>query len=888
MNFKLLWQKHSRLITLGAIVFFCSFLLLQPTSYAHASVVGKIFGFFGDTINTLVLNIVRGGLGLISMLVYGLMRLSHYILIWVLGNPLPDGLSLTNPATNPILNVGWTTLRDFTNMLFILGLAYIGLMTALDLNNFDVKKTFKNLLLVALLINFTPVMCGAIVDGSNIIANFFLNGVSFDSVLNVIESKWSFEGMFSFDFEQGVSQLMNLVGIILFGLVLTVVFFLYALLLLVRIIMIWFLVILSPIAFFAWIFDSSKKYFKMWWDLFIKWATIIVPAGFFLYLSTHVFSQADQLFETQYQSGGDVDFSFFASITPMLMGCGFAIVGFLATLKINAMGSKSIIGVATKASNSVRTKGAAALKKMPYGSLAGATGGTASAVARYKLASAAGKGGFGKLGAGIAGFVAGAGTKAGREWGKRKIEEGVLEKAIPPLKGSYEGRRAKRMDTSKTEARYENLSDAELHKIAAKSPFGPSKAAALKVLSTRKRLTEDEEKQLKKQPQVYETLGIKPDKILEAMSEEGKRNLLNSPEKSKDLDLQVKILQSLADKNRLNKQDEEFILSNLAQFDKQGMSINPLLKSLSSETLQRILQSDQETENHERQVGILETLSEQNRLSPESERILSENITTYEGLGVKVDKLLKGLSEKTKHEIYPKLQSAEEQFKILDTLRKDKDLSSEKGDIKFLQDNAEKFYNLGISLKDFAKALPNLEPYLNIAKIDEKISQDTLDNIKRTSPNLTDAEIKIKAREEIREKEGEEMIKKRFDSLTDEEIKKDLYVGALEVFPYLEERHIDVLAKASMKQRIAFDKMLQKYRTQIYADIRMLENGTDKEKTEAQRRINLIQNKIASNEKFIFEIEDIKKGKKQTNEDEEEEEYAAREEEAGAESATEA
>jgi len=345
-------QKLFSKIILGCFIFCCLLGIFLPLKQALAF---NIWGFLTDGLTVLPLNIIKVTLGFVSWLIYALMLLAHGILMWVLGNPLPDGLSLTNPAKNPIIDIGWTTLRDFTNMLFILGLAYIGLMTALDLSSFNTKKTFTNLLLIALLINFTPIICGAIVDGSNIIANFFISGVSYDEAKDALKSKMGLDAMLSWDFEKNVSELMNIFGVLIFGLVLMVVFALFALLLLVRIIMLWFLVILSPIAFFAWIFDSSKKYFKMWWDLFIKWATIIVPAGFFLYLSTHVFAQADKLFKTQYPSGGEVDFSFFASITPMLMGCGFAIVGFLATLKINAMGTKSIIGVATKASNKVRT-----------------------------------------------------------------------------------------------------------------------------------------------------------------------------------------------------------------------------------------------------------------------------------------------------------------------------------------------------------------------------------------------------------------------------------------------------------------------------------------------------------------------------------------------------
>ncbi|MBM4177336.1 hypothetical protein FJ208_00840, partial [Candidatus Gribaldobacteria bacterium] len=203
------WCKHRLVFFSGTIILFCFLFWLIPITTKAAW-----YSFMVDSLTWLPLMILRISLGFVMAVGYLLMRLSHHILMFVLNNPLPDGLSMTNPATNPIINIGWTALRDFTNMLFILGLAYIGLMTALNLSSFNTKKTFTNLLLIALLINFTPVICGAIVDGSNIIANFFLNGVSYSNTLDTLKGVYNLDTAFGFDFEEGLSNLIKIIGII--------------------------------------------------------------------------------------------------------------------------------------------------------------------------------------------------------------------------------------------------------------------------------------------------------------------------------------------------------------------------------------------------------------------------------------------------------------------------------------------------------------------------------------------------------------------------------------------------------------------------------------------------------------------------------------------------
>ena len=81
-------------------------------------------------------------------------------------------LSYTNPAGNPFIAVGWELTRGLTNIIFVVALLAIGLGTALKINDYQAKKALPLLIVIALLINFTPVILGVIVDASNIIMNY--------------------------------------------------------------------------------------------------------------------------------------------------------------------------------------------------------------------------------------------------------------------------------------------------------------------------------------------------------------------------------------------------------------------------------------------------------------------------------------------------------------------------------------------------------------------------------------------------------------------------------------------------------------------------------------------------------------------------------------------
>jgi len=266
-----------------------------------------------------------------------------------------------------VVGLGWGIVKDFTNMFFIVILVFIGLATALRIREYEAKKTLPLLILIALLINFTPVICGAIIDASNIIMNFFLDKLS---STNLLEQQLKIQGdmirgelnaLTLIDPFKQLSLILKSCVLIAFNFIATFIFFAFSLLFAMRYIAIWVLVILSPLAFFSYILPATRKLWTTWWNQFIQWATIGITGAFFLYLglqSLTILSDT-KIYSTPPPPGLNflepAGLNFINEMLPYGVAIAFLILSFFMGLSTGAMGGSQIIGLA-------KTSGAAAGK----------------------------------------------------------------------------------------------------------------------------------------------------------------------------------------------------------------------------------------------------------------------------------------------------------------------------------------------------------------------------------------------------------------------------------------------------------------------------------------------------------------------------------------------
>ncbi len=211
---------------------------------------------------------------------------------------------------------GWSIVRDISNIFFIFILLIAAFKTMFGSG--DVQKTIKNVIVIALLINFSLFMVRVVIDGSNILAHLFYNRISVTGasnqelppsleLSNVGEQRNLFEGITAglnvqnFMAGPGVDQFlkelgsnkMPLVTIIVFSLIVNFVaawiFFKVGFMMLGRIIGLWLAMILAPLAFIMQLVPGASLYlkdfsFNKWMSDMVQYALLAPVFLFFVYL----------------------------------------------------------------------------------------------------------------------------------------------------------------------------------------------------------------------------------------------------------------------------------------------------------------------------------------------------------------------------------------------------------------------------------------------------------------------------------------------------------------------------------------------------------------------------------------------------------------------------
>jgi len=359
---KLLAEGKIKKLSILVGFLFLLFGLFAPWQFVQAQ------GGFIGAIMSIPINIISILLQvtlIVSNLVVGI---AGFLLNWVL-SPYFTSLPYTHGG---IVDVGWPIVRDFINMFFIIALVIIGLATALRIKEYQAHKTLPSLIIIAVLINFTPVICGLIIDASNIVMNFFLEYVTgFKMMGNFFAQQGGMlSSLFSthfFDLSNAANVLGKTIAMIAFDWMAALIFIMYAGLFIMRYIMIWVLVIVSPIAFFSRIFSGDQKYiFKSilgwdeWWKQFIEWSLIGVIGAFFLYLGEQLLVHMPP----QITSGATSDLAWgfitvpvvelINNLLPYGVVIAFLFIGFMVAISSSAMGAGAIIKAAKRGEKTMR------------------------------------------------------------------------------------------------------------------------------------------------------------------------------------------------------------------------------------------------------------------------------------------------------------------------------------------------------------------------------------------------------------------------------------------------------------------------------------------------------------------------------------------------------
>lgn len=274
--------------------------------------------------------------------------------------PANGGLQANDMVTN-----GWLICRDLANMMIVLGFVIIGIATILRIKEYEAGNLLFKLIVVAILVNFSPLICGMFIDFSNILMKFFLGTGDVGGITGIMGG---LNDQVNYVLNIPLDDPSKIIGVAagyIFGNTMAfLIFGLLAFLFLARYVMLWMLVIFSPIAFVCYVFKFARKYFEDWWSEFIKWCLVGIPASFTIYLANSM--MAANPLNVPLSVGGNQTY-WAGQLASFLLPGLILLVGFFITLKFSGAGAAIAIGAAmatgTAALGAVKGIGKAAANK---------------------------------------------------------------------------------------------------------------------------------------------------------------------------------------------------------------------------------------------------------------------------------------------------------------------------------------------------------------------------------------------------------------------------------------------------------------------------------------------------------------------------------------------
>lgn len=271
-----IWSSQRRIIIGAAIVVL---LVVGLSSSVHAAAdVGGAAGVAKDWIFN----------NLLSPLVNQLIRLFSLLTAYIVG------LMVLIAKQNNFINaepvaLGFPIVRDLANMVFIIALLIIAAGTILRLENYRYNRLLGRLIVMAFLVNLARFITGFFIQTSQIFMLTFVNAFK-DIALGNFAYMFGLDKVLTFTRDHVNSNDSGAIFITLVaGLAMMIIAFSVTLaltvILIVRIIALWVLTILSPLAYALRIIPNTEKYASQWWSEFGKYLVTGPVLAFFLWLA---------------------------------------------------------------------------------------------------------------------------------------------------------------------------------------------------------------------------------------------------------------------------------------------------------------------------------------------------------------------------------------------------------------------------------------------------------------------------------------------------------------------------------------------------------------------------------------------------------------------------
>ena len=265
---------------------------------------------------------------------------------------------IENMGIGSAINGVWTLVRDIFNILFIFGLIYIGFKTILGLDESSTRKMLVNIIIAALLINFSLYITKVVVDFSNRLAyeihqliptdryNSKLLG-DIDGVAGRIYKKTDMQSYAADNAEQlkavrgdggGTFKVLGFALIVMvFMLVTGFVLLAGAFLMISRFVGLVIFMMLSPVMFLGRVLPKFEGVSSAWWKKFLNYAFVAPAYLFMLYLGLFVLENIK--FDSSFGEAYSADPGLFGIFLYYLLIIGFMYAALRVAKEMGAYGA---------------------------------------------------------------------------------------------------------------------------------------------------------------------------------------------------------------------------------------------------------------------------------------------------------------------------------------------------------------------------------------------------------------------------------------------------------------------------------------------------------------------------------------------------------------------
>ncbi|MBI2633543.1 MAG: hypothetical protein HYW78_04145 [Parcubacteria group bacterium] len=191
---------------------------------------------------------------------------------------------------------GWVILRDVFNMFFIVILLVISFATVLGWQEYHYSKTLPALLTAAVMVNFSKAIAGLLIDFGQVVMLTFMSALK-DAGEGNMAALLGIKDMVETANGPATAQSTgNLLGSLILAIVLLVIAVIVVGVMLsiivARIVSLWLLVAMSPIAFVGTILPFTRRFATDWWSKFSTTVMVGPFIAFFLWLALAVVADA--------------------------------------------------------------------------------------------------------------------------------------------------------------------------------------------------------------------------------------------------------------------------------------------------------------------------------------------------------------------------------------------------------------------------------------------------------------------------------------------------------------------------------------------------------------------------------------------------------------------